>query len=421
MSSTIEMGTRQIIGSPTLSARAKQATHESIPQAIPTAQASHSQNRMCNAPTVDVFLFGDQGSKSNCVSPASINGQNLNGRPQNPAIIVESNSSRGLEITAASVVSTWEAVGSAEVFDLGIEGEPEFFANGLLSHNCDEVAAWRYREAWDQAMLGLRLGDKPQCVVTTTPRPTDLIKRLATAKTTHLTTGSTYDNKANLAGAFLEQIVTRYEGTRLGRQELNAEILDDNPGALWKRDWIDRSRLSLAPDMARIVVGVDPAVTSNDDSDLTGVVVAGMDRQNPPHYYVLADYSRIATPDSWAQSVINAYHQHGADRIVAEVNNGGDLVGTIIRQKDANCAYTAVRATRGKQLRAEPIASLYEQDRVHHVGSIPELEDQMLGWDPISSDKSPDRLDALVWALTELSTPVPGAGFLAWMEQQAKR
>ena len=286
---------------------------------------------------------------------------------------------------------------------------------------CDELAAWRYPEAWDQASLGLRLGTRPQALVTTTPRPTAVIKALVAALTTVVTRGSTYENQANLAPAFLQQIVSRYEGTRLGRQELNAEILDDNPGALWRRDGIDTGRIQAAPSLLRVVVGVDPAVTSREDSDLTGIVVAAKDKQDPPHFYVLDDRSLIATPDRWAQAVVNAYRDHAADRVVAEVNNGGELVETILRTKDRNVPYSAVHATRGKAVRAEPIAALYEQGRVHHVGSLPDLEDQMCDWAPATSDKSPDRVDALVWALTELSEGCGGEGLLEFYRRKAGR
>ena len=281
----------------------------------------------------------------------------------------------------------------------------------------DELAAWRYPEAWDQAQFGLRLGAKPQAVVTTTPRPTAIVKALLADPTTHITRGSTYDNKGNLAGAFLAKIITKYEGTRLGRQELNAEILDDNPGALWKRDQIDATRVARAPEMSRVVVGVDPAVTSKEDSDLTGIVAAGRDNQSPPHFYVLEDASLIETPMAWARQVVKTYHDQQADRIVGEVNNGGDMVEAVIRSVDPNVAYTAVHATRGKAIRAEPIAALYEQGRVHHVGTFGALEDQMCDWDPLTSAKSPDRMDALVWALTELSAEGGGQGLLDYMRE----
>lgn len=267
----------------------------------------------------------------------------------------------------------------------------------------DELAAWRYPEAWDQAMFGLRLGAAPQTVVTTTPKPTPLIRALIADQTTLVTRGTTYENRNNLAQAFFTKVVTKYEGTRLGRQELDAEVLDDNPGALWQRASIDERRVSSAPDLVRIVVGVDPAVTSAEDSDETGIVVAGIDDACPPHYYVLDDLSLGATPAAWAQQVVRAYHLHAADRIIGETNNGGDLVEAVIRSVDPEVSYEKVVASRGKVVRAEPIAALYEQGRVHHVGAFGALEDQLCQWSPLSGEGSPDRLDALVWALTVLS------------------
>lgn len=268
---------------------------------------------------------------------------------------------------------------------------------------CDEVAAWKYEESWDQAMFGLRLGDNPQAIATTTPKPTKLMRTLSQDPTTFVTCGSTYDNKSNLAGTFLSKIVTKYEGTRLGRQELNAELLEDNPGALWKRSDIEDNKVRRAPELVRIVVGVDPAVTSNEDSDETGIVAAGRDKQSPPHFYILDDASLIATPEGWAKEVVSVYKRRKADRIIGEVNNGGEMVGSTIRNHDPNVSYMAVRATRGKAVRAEPIAALYEQGRVHHVGNFSVLEDQLCDWNPQTDTDSPDRLDALVWALTELS------------------
>lgn len=265
---------------------------------------------------------------------------------------------------------------------------------------CDELAAWRYPEAWDQAKFGLRLGERPRACITTTPRPTKLVKEIAADASTVISSGSTYDNRANLAGSFFAQIIKTYEGTRLGRQELNAEILDDNPNALWKRSNIDEHRVSLVPELKRIVIGVDPAVTAHEDSDLTGIVVAG--RGVDDHGYILADGSLIATPSAWAQRVITLYRNWVADRVVAEVNNGGDLVEAVLRTVDLSVPYTPVRASRGKVVRAEPIAAMYEQGRVHHVGSFPQLEDEMCDYDPLTAEKSPDRMDAMVWAMSEL-------------------
>lgn len=284
----------------------------------------------------------------------------------------------------------------------------------------DEIAAWRYAEAWDQAQLGLRLGARPQAVVTSTPRPIKIVKDLMADPATLVTKGTTYDNRANLARAFVAKIITKYEGTRLGRQELNAEILDDNPGALWNHAQIDATRVAGAPELSRVVVGIDPAVTSNEDSDLTGIVAAGRDNQSPAHFYILEDASLIDSPMNWASRAVKAYRDHQADRVVAEVNNGGEMVEAIIRVVDTNVSYTAVHATRGKTLRAEPIAALYEQGRVHHVGTFGPLEDQMCDWDPLVSTKSPDRMDALVWALTELSSEGGGQGLLDYMREMAE-
>lgn len=264
----------------------------------------------------------------------------------------------------------------------------------------DELAAWRYaQESWDQLLLGLRLGDDPRVAIATTPRPTPLIKRLLKDATCTTVRGSTYENKANLAPAFLTNIVNRYEGTTLGRQELDAEILDDMPGALWQRAELDAHRVTDLPELVRIVVGVDPAVTSAADSDETGIVVAGLGANG--HGYILDDASVKASPDAWAKQVVSVYNKHGADRVIAEVNNGGDLVGTIVHGVDANVSYKSVRAAKGKHTRAEPISALYEQGRVHHVGTFATLEDQMCSWIVGDAD-SPDRLDALVWALSEM-------------------
>lgn len=271
----------------------------------------------------------------------------------------------------------------------------------------DELAKWPYPEAWDQMMLGLRLGNKPQVIVTTTPRPTKLIKGLIAAKSTHTTRGRTYDNFANLAQSFIDEIVKQYEGTRLGRQELNAEILDDNPGALWKREQIDKLRVIKAPELRRIGVGVDPAVTSKETSDETGIVAAGCGEcwcKGTPelHGFVLDDASGIYTPSEWAYKTIKVYRDRLANRIVAETNKGGDLVVSNIKTADRNAKVITVRATRGKDIRAEPIAALYEQGRIHHVGSFDKLEDQLCDWNPLMSTDSPDRLDALVWVLSDL-------------------
>ena len=286
---------------------------------------------------------------------------------------------------------------------------------------CDELGSWRFPEAWDMLMFGLRLGIDPRVMVTTTPRPTRLIRSLVDDPKTAITRGTTYANRANLAGAFLDQIVKKYEGTRLGRQELNAELLDDVPGALWNRGLIEAARPPMGfvlPDLVRVVVAIDPAASSGEDADQTGIIVAGKDKDS--RGYVLADLSGHYTPTEWARIVVSAYRAHGADRVVAEINNGGEMVEATLRVVDDNVAYTGVHATRGKVVRAEPVAALYEQGRIRHMGAFTQLEDQMCEFtpdldrskpkrdptDPSSLSKggrtSPDRADALVWAFTEL-------------------
>jgi phage terminase large subunit-like protein len=267
---------------------------------------------------------------------------------------------------------------------------------------CDELAAWQYAEAYDQLQFGLRLGQNPRQVITTTPRPTKLIKEIIKDPTTHVTRGSTYDNRDNLAPAFLAQIIKKYEGTRLGRQELNAEVLEDNPNALWSYEQIDSLRMNFPPvTLERIVVAIDPAVTSHEGSDETGITVTG--RDNMGNGFVLADLTLSASPDEWAKVAVRAYHTFGADRIIGEVNNGGDLIEAVIRTVDRNVSYKSVRASRGKVMRAEPIAALYEQRRIHHVGFFSKLEDQMCNFNPAEEiTESPDRLDSLVWGFTEL-------------------
>jgi phage terminase large subunit-like protein len=276
----------------------------------------------------------------------------------------------------------------------------------------DELAKWKDPEAWDQLLFGLRLGKKPQVVVTTTPKPTPLIKELAKDPTTHVTKGSTYDNRENLAKVFFDKVIKAYEGTRVGRQELNAEILEDNPNALWNMAQIERLRVDEHPDLSRIVVAIDPAVTGKTTSDESGIITAGVgpcrckcrgrDDKPEAHGFILDDLSGIYTPDGWARRAVNAYRKHKADRIVAEVNNGGDLVEVNIRTVDQHASYKAVHASRGKRIRAEPVAALYEQGKVHHVGPFAKLEDELTGWDPTLGGESPNRLDANVWALTEL-------------------
>lgn len=260
----------------------------------------------------------------------------------------------------------------------------------------DELAAWRYPDAFDQAMFGLRLGSDPRALFTTTPRPVSVIRELLAAATTVITRGTTYENRENLAPAFLEQIISKYEGTRLGRQELNAELLEDNPAALWKRALLDETRVTKAPDLVRIVVAIDPSATSGGNE--AGIVAAGLGADG--HGYVLDDRSLQGSPHAWASAAVALYHTLKADRLVAESNHGGEMVSTTIGTVAHAPPVTLIHASRGKYTRAEPVAALYEQRRCHHVGTFAALEDEMCNW--VVGDDSPNRLDALVWSLTDL-------------------
>ena len=265
----------------------------------------------------------------------------------------------------------------------------------------DELAKFKYpEETWDNMEMGLRLGNNPQVFVTTTPRAIPIIKRLVKDSSTIDVKFSTMQNAENLSPLFLQRMKERYEGTRIGRQELEGEILDDNPNALFNREIIEAQRVRKAPPLIRIVVGVDPAVTSGESSDETGIVTAGLAADG--QVYVLGDNSLRASPLEWARAVVRGYNEHNADRVIGEVNNGGDLVEMNLRQVDRAIPFKAVHASRGKHIRAEPIAALYEQGKVHHMGTFPQLEDQMCEWEP--GEKSPDRMDALVWAITELTS-----------------
>lgn len=266
----------------------------------------------------------------------------------------------------------------------------------------DELAAWRYAEALDQLRFGLRLGVRPKLIVTTTPRPVPLLQGIMRQKQgVHITRGSTFENAANLAPAALEELKNRYEGTRLGRQELYAELLEDVPGALWSHQQIDALRVKAPPPLVRILLAVDPAVTSSAGSDATGIVAVGLG--DDKRAYVLADATLSAPPHQWARKVVALYESLKADLVIGEVNQGGDLVESVLRTIAPELPYRAVRANRGKLLRAEPVAALYEQGRVHHVGTFAALEDEMTRFAPgLIEQNSPDRVDALVWALTEL-------------------
>lgn len=280
----------------------------------------------------------------------------------------------------------------------------------------DELAKFEYmQEAWDQLQFGLRLGVHPQCLVTTTPRPLPLIKKLVDDPDTVVTRGSTLDNKANLAKNTIKQLYDRYGNTRLGRQELEGEILGDIPGALWNRQAIDDARVKEAPvDLERVIVAVDPATSSEEGSDENGIVVVGFARDEDGYArgYILEDGSLKGTPEEWASRAVHLYRKWEADKIVAEKNQGGLMVEHTIKSVDRSVPVKLVHASRGKIVRAEPISALYEQGRVHHVGRFDELEDQMclFSVDNIrnSSTGSPDRVDALVWGLTEIFEKIAG-------------
>jgi phage terminase large subunit-like protein len=251
--------------------------------------------------------------------------------------------------------------------------------------------------------FGLRLGRRPQVFVTTTPKTTKLIRNILDDDKTTVSTGSTYDNAANLADTFLDAVRKTYEGTRLGRQELYAEILDEASGALWNRTLLASCEVDKddVPTLNRIVVSIDPAITANAESDMTGIVVAGVDINGIA--YVLEDHTGRYTPQQWASKAVELYREHMADRIVAERNQGGDMVRHTLHTEDETVPVKLVHASRGKMARAEPVSALYEQDKVRHVKGLNDLEDQMVQWEPLGSTGSPDRLDALVWAITDLS------------------
>lgn len=284
---------------------------------------------------------------------------------------------------------------------------PQFDAAWL-----DELAKWKKAtEAYDQLQFALRLGELPQQVITTTPRNTKMFRNVLDASSSVVTQAPTEANRANLAGSFLQEVRRRYGSTRLGRQELDGILVRDLDGALWTAEMLDGIHIHERPEFERIVVAVDPAVSSGKSSDACGIVVAGLVREGEDWHAVVLEDATVqgATPNAWAQAVVAAYERHGADRVVAEVNQGGDLVETLIHQCDPLVPYRSVRATRGKIARAEPIAALYEQGRVRHFGGFGPLEEQMcqMTTTGFQGEGSPDRVDALVWALTELSN---GAG-----------
>jgi len=271
---------------------------------------------------------------------------------------------------------------------------------------CDELAKWsRLKQTWDNLLLGMRLGTRPQIMISTTPKPLKLIKDICARSDTTITRATTYDNQENLAQSFFAEIVSRYEGTRLGRQEVNAELIEDLPGALWTRAHLEECRrVGSVPAMQRIVIGVDPSGTrGGDDRDSVGIVAAA--KGSDGLFYVLADYTGSLSPAAWGHRVAEAARTHAADCVVAEANFGGAMVESVLKTAGVSAAVKMVTASRGKIVRAEPIAALYEQGRVKHLRPFAELEDQLCGFasDGYAGSGSPDRADALIWALTELS------------------
>ena len=268
----------------------------------------------------------------------------------------------------------------------------------------DELASWkRMQETWDQLQFGARLGSDVRGVITSTPRPHKLIKELLKRANVRITRGHTMENRRNLAASFLEEMAEKYEGTRLGRQELAGDVLDDNPRALWKRADIEADRVIKAPELKRIVIGIDPSCT--DEGDEAGIIAAGKGFDD--QYYVMDDASLQATPDAWARVAVNLFRERKGDRLVYESNQGGQMVSLTIKTVDPTIPLRGVHASRGKLVRAEPIAALSEQHKVHHVGCFPELEDELCNY--AGDGDSPNRLDAYVYALTELHQRTPGA------------
>lgn len=299
----------------------------------------------------------------------------------------------------------------SRIYGYSADGYERIRGSNLAGAWVDEMAVFATPEdLFSEALMpALRIGENPRVVITTTPRPIKFLRDLLARDdgSVAVVSGSTWDNAANLSKTALTELKARYEGTRTGRQELEGELLVDVAGALWSRDQIDATRVGRPPAMSRIVVAIDPAVTSGEKADLSGIIVAG--RGLDGHLYVLEDLTMKGTPRACMVKVVSAYHRHQADRIVAEVNSGGDYLENVLRAVDDNVPYSTVRATRGKATRAEPVSALWEQGRAHIVGCLPELEDQMVSCMPPDADgknrktKDPDdRLDAMVWAATEL-------------------
>lgn len=272
----------------------------------------------------------------------------------------------------------------------------------------DEVAVWpRLADAFANLRFAVRLGDQPRICLTTTPRRRKELRDILAMSGVVISRGRTRDNVSNLAPGFVDALEGQYGGSRLGRQELDGELLTDAVGALWRMDMIDGVRVTAAPELRRVVIAIDPAGSARPDSDETGIIAAGVGKCGckgtvEDHAFVLADASGRYSPEAWARAAIGLYERFRADRIVAEKNFGGDMVEQTLRNVDRNVSFEAVTASRGKSIRAEPVAALYEQGKVHHVGTHATLEDQMCEWSPMTDSYSPDRVDALVWAISAL-------------------
>jgi phage terminase large subunit-like protein len=348
--------------------------------------------RMAQAGVAPIALVGETEHEVREVMIEGISGvQRMHARHERPAWIP---SRRRVEWPNGAIAQAFSAEDPES-----LRG-PQFAAAW-----CDELAKWRYAEAtFDMLQFGLRLGERPRQVITTTPRPIALIKRLVKDPKTAVTRAATIANARHLAPAFFDAVIARYHGTRLGRQELDGEIIEERTDALWTRAGIERCRLEAAPPLMRVVVAVDPPASSGKGADACGLVAAGLAEDNTIH--VIADETAGGlTPAGWSRRAIALWRRLAADALVVEVNQGGEMVRAVIGEADANVPVVSVRAYKGKWLRAEPVAALYEQGRVKHAGTFAALEDEMcdFGLDGLSSGRSPDRLDAMVWAVTALS------------------